>query len=68
MLSEVSRHLRQGADGIDNFCSKIYISGENLLSLGEHAENQAEAYTIHSAMSKFGLPSDCAPYHKVKLN
>ena len=61
----MSDHLRRGADGLDSFCSKLYASGENLLSLGTHAESQFEAYNIHNAMSKFGLPADSAPYHQV---
>ena len=65
MLLDVSNHLRKGADGIESFCSKVFVSGENLLSLGEHAESQSEAFTIHSAMSKYGLPANLAPYHRV---
>ena len=64
-MLDVCRHLRKGADGLESFYSKVYVSGENLLSLGTHAESQAEAHTIHSAMSKWGIPADTAPFHKV---
>ena len=64
----VCNHLRQGATGLESFCSKVYTSGENLLSLGTHAEAQAEAYTIHNAMSTFGLPAQDIPYHQVVLS
>ena len=62
---DVCGHLRQGADGLEAFCTKVYASGENLLSLGVHAESQAEAYMIHNAMSTYGLPAQNAPYHQV---
>ena len=65
LLGDVCRHLRSGASGLEALSSKIYISGENLLSLAAHAEGQSEANLIHNVMSRFGIPADQTPYHKV---
>ena len=66
LLNDVSKHLRDGADGLDSLCSKIYLSGENLLALSEHAQSQSDAFTVHTAMMQYGLPSKTTPYHKVR--
>ena len=66
-MGDICRHLRSGADGLEALSSKIYVSGENLLSLAAHAENQAEAHLIHNVMSRFGIPASKAPYHKVSI-
>ena len=67
MLHDVIRHLRSGADGLEGLASKIYVNGESLLALATHAENQSESYLVHTVMSRFGIPSGMAPYHKVSL-
>ena len=64
-MSDVIRHLRSGADGLESLASKIYVNGESLLALATHAENQSESYLVHTMMSRFGVPAGMAPYHKV---
>ena len=66
-MMNVARHLRSGADGIETMCSQIFVSGENLMALAHHCQNQSEANLIHNAMSQFGLPANLAPYHSVSF-
>ena len=64
-MTDVVRHLRSGADGLETLCSQLFVSGENLMALGHHCESQAEAHLIHNCMSQYGLPANLAPYHSV---